>query len=162
MPFSFAHHFMPRNTDAALELYRTSFRPSEHLAEPYAMVAVAAICAEDDERARYLAGPARLSMARLRAGRPTRFPTPEEAAAHEFNSAEEQSISALSGSAVIGGPETVRAKLDALAERTAADELMITTMVHDHADRIRSYELIAELYELAAPGAVATATMEDR
>ncbi len=161
MRFSFAHHFMPRNTDAALELYRSHFRPSDQLSEPYAMVAVAAICADDDERARYLSGPARLSMARLRAGRPTRFPTPEEAAAHEFSPAEEQSISALSGSAMIGGPDTVREKLEAFIERTAADELMITTMVHDHADRIRSYELIADLYDLAAPGAVATATMED-
>ena len=151
LPFSFAHHFMPRNTDAALELYRTHFHPSEYLSEPYAMVACAALAAEDDERARYLSGPARLSMARLRAGRPTRFPTPEEAAAHEFSAAEEQSVSALSGSAAIGGPDTVRAKLDQLIERTAADELMITTMVHDHGDRIRSYELIAETYELTGP-----------
>jgi luciferase family oxidoreductase group 1 len=163
MRFSFAHHFMPRNTDAALELYRRHFRPSEYLAEPYAMVACAALCAEDDERARYLSGPARLSMARLRAGRPTRFPTPEEAAEHEFTPREEQSISALSGSAMIGGPETVRTKLDQLAERTAADELMITTMVHDHADRIRSYELIAETYKLPVPDLVgAAATMEER
>jgi luciferase family oxidoreductase group 1 len=161
MHFAFAHHFMPRNTDAALELYRQHFRPSEQLAEPYAMVAVAAIAASDDERARYLAGPARLSMARLRAGRPTRFPTPEEAAAHAFSPAEEQSVSVLSGSAMIGGPETVRSKLDAFAERTGADELMITTMVHDHADRIRSYELIADLYDLAPIEAAATATMED-
>ena len=57
MRFSFAHHFMPRNTDAALELYRSNFRPSDQLSEPYAMVAVAAICADDDERARYLSGP---------------------------------------------------------------------------------------------------------
>jgi luciferase family oxidoreductase group 1 len=148
LPFSFAHHFMPRNTDVALELYRSHFRPSEYLAEPYAMVAVAAVAASDDERARYLAAPAKLSMARLRAGRPTRFPTPEEAAAHRFSEQEERSVGALSGSAAIGGPETVRAKLDELAERTAADELMITTMVHDHADRVRSYELIAELYGL--------------
>ena len=55
----------------------------------------------------------------------------------------------------------MRAKLDAFAERTGADELMITTMVHDHADRIRSYELIADEYDLAAPEAAATATMED-
>ena len=151
MPFSFAHHFMPRNTDAALELYRNHFQPSEYLSEPYAMVACAAICAADDERARWLAGPARLSMARLRSGRPTRFPTPEEAAEHAFTEAEEHSISSLSGSAVIGGPDTVRDGLDALAERTRADELMLTTMVHDPADRIRSYELIADLYEL--PGA---------
>jgi luciferase family oxidoreductase group 1 len=163
MRFSFAHHFMPQNTDAALELYRSRFRPSEDLPEPYAMVACAALAADDDERARYLSGPARLSMARLRAGRPTRFPTPDEAAAHTFSAQEEESISALSGSAAIGGPDTVRAKLDQLVERTAADELMITTMVHDHADRIRSYELIAETYELPGSDAVgAGATMEER
>ena len=52
---------------------------------------------------------------------------------------------------MIGGPETVKGKLDAFAERTAADELMITTMVHDHADRIRSYELIAEIAGLEPP-----------
>jgi alkanesulfonate monooxygenase SsuD/methylene tetrahydromethanopterin reductase-like flavin-dependent oxidoreductase (luciferase family) len=138
-----------------MELYRTNFHASEYLDEPYAIVACAAIAASDDERARYLAGPARLSMARLRAGRPTRFPTTEEAAAHKFSAAEEASVSTLAGSAAIGGPETVRAKLDELAARTQADELMITTMVHDHADRVRSYELIAEAYNLAAPMAAA-------
>ena len=160
LPFAFAHHFMPRNTDAAMALYRSNFRASEYLDEPYAIVACAAICAEDDERARYLAGPARLSMARLRAGKPTRFPTPEEAVAHEFTAAEQASVSSLSGSAAIGGPKTVRAKLDELANRTDADELMITTMVHDHADRIRSYELIAADYELAAPQTVVAAGSE--
>ena len=148
MPFSFAHHFSPRNTLPALELYRKSFRRSEILDEPRAMVAVAVIAASDDERARWLSGPARLSMARLRAGKPTRFPTPEEAAEHEFSESEEASISSLSGSAVIGGPDRVREGLDELVEQTAADELMITTMTHAHADRIRSYEIVAELYGL--------------
>jgi luciferase family oxidoreductase group 1 len=148
--FSFAHHFMPMNTLPALELYRTHFRPSEYLTEPHAMVAVAAIAASDDEHARHLAGPARLSMARLRAGMPTRFPTPEEAAAHEFTAAEEASVRHLTGSAAIGSIETVRSRLDELAEQTGADELMITTMLHGHADRIRSYELIAASYGLAA------------
>ena len=142
--FSFAHHFMPQNTDAALALYRENFQPSEFLDEPYAMVAVAVLAAADDERARWLSGPARLSMARLRAGNPTRFPTPEEAAEHEFSAAEEASVKSLSGSAMIGSAETVKAKLDAFAERTEADEIMLTTMVHGHADRIRSYELVAE------------------
>ena len=150
LPFSFAHHFSPRNTLPALELYRSSFRPSEVLEAPHAMVAVAAILAEDDERARWLSGPARLSMARLRSGMPTKFPTPEEAAGHEFSASEEASISSLTGSAVIGGPETARERFDQLLADTVADELMVTTMVHDHADRIRSYELVAELFELAA------------
>jgi luciferase family oxidoreductase group 1 len=160
LPFAFAHHFMPRNTDAAMELYRTRFQPSEYLDEPYAIVAAAAIAAADDEQARYLAGPARLSMARLRAGRPTRFPTPEEAAAHKFSAQEEASVSHLSGSAAIGSPEMVKAKLDDLVTRTQADELMITTMVYDHADRVRSYELIAEAYDLQA--AMAAAGSEER
>ena len=164
LPFSFAHHFMPRNTDAALELYRTHFRPSEYLAEPYAMVAVAALCAADDERARWLSGPARLSMARLRAGRPTRFPTPEEAAEHEFSAEEERSVERALG---LGRDRRTRYRAGAArrARPSArrADELMITTMVHDHADRIRSYELIAETYELSRPDPVAAgATMEER
>jgi luciferase family oxidoreductase group 1 len=148
LPFSFAHHFSPRNTEPAMRLYRESFQPSEWLGEPYGMVAAAAICAEDDERARWLAGPARLSFARLRAGMPTRFPTPEEAAEHEFTPSEEASVKTVSGSAVIGSPDKVRAGLLDLAGRTGADELMITTMVHDHADRLRSYELVAEAMEL--------------
>ena len=154
LPFSFAHHFSSRNTEPALELYRSHFRPSEHLDEPYAMVAVAVIAAADDERARYLAGPARLSMARLRSGRPGRFPSPEEAEAHSYSPQESAIADSLGGGQAIGGPQTVRERLDALAERTAADELMITTMVHDHADRIRSYEIVAELYGLQAAAAV--------
>ena len=150
LPFAFAHHFSPRNTLPALDLYRQHFRSSEVLDEPYAMVACAAIVAADDARARWLAGPARLSMARLRSGMPTRFPTPEEAAGHEFSQSEEASVAALTGSAVIGGPETARERFEKLLDETKPDELMVTTMVHDHADRIRSYELVAELFELAA------------
>ncbi len=158
MPFSFAHHFMPRNTLPALQIYREHFRPSELLAEPRVMVAVAVIAADDDEHARWLAGPAKLSMARLRSGRPSRFPTPEEAAAHDFSASEEATVRSLSGSAVIGGPETVREGLEDLAARTGADELMITTMVHDHADRVRSYERVAELFALTGRGAGAAAS----
>jgi luciferase family oxidoreductase group 1 len=149
LPFSFAHHFSPRNTMPALETYRNSFRASEHLDEPYAMVALGVICAEDEERARWLAGPARLSFARLRQGRPTRFPTPEEAAAHDFTAQEEATVKTVSGSAVIGDPDRVREGLLEFAARTKADELMLTTMVHAHEDRLRSYELVAEAMELA-------------
>lgn len=146
LPFSFAHHFSPRNTEPALRIYRESFRPSKWLDQPHSMVAAAAIVAEDDERARWLAGPARLSFARLRSGRPTRFPTPEEAAEHDFTPGEEAAVKTVSG--VIGDPEKVRAGLDELAERTGADELMVTTMVHSQPDRLRSYELLAEAMEL--------------
>ena len=118
------------------------------------MVAVAVICADDDETARYLSRPARLSMARLRSGRPSRMPSNEEAEAYEFSPADEAKIAELSGSAIVGGPETVRRRLEELAESTQADELMITTMVFDHADRLRSYELVAELAGPARRGGV--------
>ena len=150
LPFSFAHHFMAQNTLPALELYRSSFRPSDRLSEPLAMVAVAVILAEDDKRARYLAGPSRMAMAQLRQGNPIRMPDPETAAGHSYSPAEESAVKQFAGSAVIGGPETVREGLEDLADKTAADELMITTMVYDQADRIRSYEGLAEMFELSA------------
>jgi luciferase family oxidoreductase group 1 len=157
LPYSFAAHFSPRSLMPALGIYRSSFQPSKWLEEPHAMVALAVICAEDDERARWLAGPARLSFARLRQGRPTKFPTPEEAAEHEFTPQEEATVSAVQGSAVIGGPEKVRERLTEFAAQTEADELMLTTMVHDHADRMRSYELVAEAMEIE-PRVVAGST----
>ncbi len=147
--FSFAHHFSPRNTVPALQIYRDNFKPSEELERPYAKVAVAVICAEDEERARWLAGPARLSFARLRAGNPGRFPTPEQAAEHVYSDQQEAAVKSVSGSAVIGDPGQVKAGLEELVERSGADELMLTTMVHDPADRLRSYELVAEAMGLA-------------
>ena len=148
MPFSFAHHFSAANTLPALELYRSRFKPSEYLQEPKAMVAVGVICAEDDEKARWLAGPTRLAFARLRSGRPGRFPTPEEAAEHDFTPDEETVIRSVAKGHIFGGPKTVKAELDKLIESTSADEIMITTMVHDQTDRLKSYELVAEVMNL--------------
>jgi luciferase family oxidoreductase group 1 len=142
-PFSFAHHFMPRNTLPALEIYRRSFRPSEILQEPYAMVGVAVVCADSDEHARWIHAPAALSFLRLRTGRPGTLPSPEEAAAYEYTPSERAFVDDWTATHVVGSPETVRAGLHALQQETAADELMLTTMVHDHADRLRSYELVA-------------------
>jgi luciferase family oxidoreductase group 1 len=151
LPFSFAHHFAAHNTDAAVRIYRESFRPSEKLEEPYVMLGVSVICAETDERADWLAGPSRIGFLRLRSGRPTRMPTPEEAARHELTPMEREVIRSWTASSVVGSPTTVRGALDELASRTGADELMITTMVHGHPDRLRSYDLVAEEYGLTPP-----------
>jgi luciferase family oxidoreductase group 1 len=144
LPFSFAHHFASAGTLPALAAYRRRFRPSAVLHEPYAMLGVAVVCAETDEHAEWLAGPSRLAFLRLRQGRPGRYPTPEEAAAHPFTPAERGAIEGWTSSQVVGGPESVIAQLQGLVERTGADELMVTTMVHGHADRVRSYRLLAE------------------
>ncbi|MEV6811743.1 LLM class flavin-dependent oxidoreductase [Micromonospora sp. NPDC051296] len=143
LPFSFAHHFSAQNTLPALALYRQSFRPSRWLPEPYAMVAVNAVCAETDERAEWLAGPAGLSFLRLRAGRPEPLASPEEAAAYPYTEFEREFVAQRREGQATGSPETVRRQLSDLLDRTGADELMLNTMVYDVADRVRSFELIA-------------------
>ncbi len=144
LPFAFAHHFMPANTLPALALYRETFRPSQTLAQPYAMVAAGVICAETDEQARFLAGSSALSFLRLRQGRPGQVPTPEEAAAYPYSDLERAFIADRQSTQLIGAQDTVRSGLEDLLKRTEADELMITTQTHDPADRLRSFQLLAE------------------
>jgi luciferase family oxidoreductase group 1 len=154
LPFSFAHHFSAANTVPALALYRQYFRPSAWLPEPYAMVAVNAICADTDEHAQWLSGPAALSFLRLRAGRPEPLASPEEAAAYPYTDQEREFARDRFTAQAVGSPETVRQQLTGLLDRTQADELMLTTMVYSIQDRIHSFELIADKVAggLARPG----------
>jgi luciferase family oxidoreductase group 1 len=145
LPFAFAHHFSAANTLPALKLYREHFRPSAALDRPYAMVAAAVICADTDEHARWLAGSGALSFLRLRAGRPGPVPSPQEAAAYPYTDAERAGLADRQASSIVGSPETVRRGITELLAATAADELMITTMTFDPADRLRSFELTASL-----------------
>ncbi|GAB3728605.1 LLM class flavin-dependent oxidoreductase [Amycolatopsis oliviviridis] len=145
LPFSFAHHFSAENTLPAVALYRDSFKPSDVLDEPYVMLGVSVVAAETDERAQYLAAPSGLTFLSLRKGRPIPLPTPEEAAAYPYTDIERVFIEDRASSSVIGSPETVHKGLETLLADTGANELMITTMVHDQADRVRSYELVSEL-----------------
>jgi luciferase family oxidoreductase group 1 len=149
LPFSFAHHFASQATLPALAAYREAFQPSADLDRPYAMVAVPVICAETTERAKWLAGPSALSFVRLRQGRPTPLPTPEDAAQYSFTPLERDIVRSWTAPLIVGDAEVVREGLEDLAALTGADELMITTMVHGHADRLRSYELVAEAWRHA-------------
>ena len=156
LPFSFAHHFAAGGTDAAVAVYRSSFRPSAVLDEPYVMLGVAVMCAESHDRARWLAGPSSLAFARLRQGRPGLYPTPEEAAEHVFTPFERELLRSWRASQLVGDPGEVRDGLAELAERTGADELMITTMAHGYEDRRRSYDLVAEAAALEPAAPLAT------
>ena len=108
------------------------------------MVAVSAICADTDERARWLSGPAALSFIRLRSGHRAPLASPEEAAAYPYSDREREFAQDRFTGQALGSPETVRRQLSDLLERTGADELMLTTMVYDIGDRVRSFELITE------------------
>ena len=148
LPFAFAHHFSAANTVPALDLYRASFRPSEVLSEPYALIGVAALATEDEQEARRQVLTGALSMVRLRTGRPGLVPSPEEAEAYRFSEMERDFVDSWLGNVIHGTPDTVREGLDDLAKRTGADELMITANAHGGPARLRSYELIADAYGL--------------
>ncbi|POX46663.1 LLM class flavin-dependent oxidoreductase [Streptomyces sp. Ru72] len=150
LPFAFAHHFSAQNTIPALDLYRDSFRPSEVLDAPYALIGVSALATDDEREARRQVRAAALNMLRLRMGRPGLVPTPEEAEVHEFSPMEEEFIGSWNSNVVHGTPDEVRSGLDDLHKRTGADELMLTSNAHSGDVRLRSYELIADAYGMPA------------
>ena len=143
LPFAFAYHFSAANAKPALALYRRTFRPSARLAEPYCLISVAVVCAPDAAAAYWLHGSSRLSMLRLRAGRPSTLPSPEEAAERRYSDAEQTVIAEATGSHIVGDPAAVIESLRGLVMSTGADELMVTTSTFAHADRLASYELLA-------------------
>lgn len=148
--FAFAHHISPEPAIEALRLYRNSFRPSSYFSEPQAMLAVSVICAETDERAEELAAPIDLALLRLGQRKMAPLASPEEAAAYPYSDAERAAIRSNRSRLFTGSPESIRTRLVRLAEQAGATEIMVTTIVHGHQDRRRSYELLAEAFELPA------------
>jgi luciferase family oxidoreductase group 1 len=147
--FAFAHHINPEPALEALRLYRQSFRPSAHFAAPQAILAVSVICAETEERAEELAGPARLAFLRMSQGLLEPLPTVAEARAYPYSTVERDWLRSHRSRTFVGTPDAVREQITRLAERAGAGEVMITTMTHSHADRRRSYTLLSEAFALA-------------
>jgi luciferase family oxidoreductase group 1 len=146
--YAYAHHIVPENALTSLRIYRENFKPSAHLASPETLLCMSVLCAETDERAAELARPMELTLLRFRQGRMSRFPSVTEATEYPYTP-EERHIIALSRERFFAGsPARVRAHITALADRAGVSEIMITTMAHDHADRRRSYELLAEAFSL--------------
>jgi luciferase family oxidoreductase group 1 len=146
LPFAFAHHFSQRNTLPALALYRESFRASAALARPYAMVAAIVIVGEDDRQARRLALPNALAFLRLRLGKPSRYPTLEEAEQYPWSDEEQAFAEDWMRLNVVGGPKAVRTQVEHLVAATKADELMVLCAVPDATARRRSYQLLREIF----------------
>ncbi len=142
--FAFARHISPGPAAHVLSSYREEFRPSAAFPGPSGIMATSVLVAETDERAEELA--ASLDLMWLRIGNGTRGPaaTLEEAQAYRYTPAEEQQRQLNRNRSVIGSPATVAAQLEALAAECGVDEIMALTVAHDHATRVRSYELLAE------------------
>lgn len=142
--FAANYHVSPATVLEAVEGYRKAFRPSPELERPYVAVSADVVVGEDDEQARRLAAGYGLWVWSIRSGEGAmEFPTPEEAAAHAWNDEEWAYVADRVETQFVGSPATVARQLHQLQEATSADELIITTITHEHADRVRSYELLA-------------------
>jgi luciferase family oxidoreductase group 1 len=148
LPYAFADFINPDGATIA-ERYRADFVDSERVPAPRIAVGVAAVCAETDEEAHRLAASSRMTFTLLRRGRLIPVPPPDKAV--RFLEAEGQPLQGLPPGRrmIIGAPDTVAAGLREVAATYGADELIIVTITHDHAARRRSYELIAEAFDLA-------------
>jgi luciferase family oxidoreductase group 1 len=149
--YAFASHFSPADPTPAMLAYRESFEPSEDFERPSAILAVAVICGETDEHAEELASSMELAWVRMRSGNPGPLPGPEEALAYPYAPAERRLADAYRSMQVVGEPRSVRARIEEFAEHTAADEVMVTTNVYDHSERLRSYKRLAEVFDIVTP-----------
>ncbi|MEU6349093.1 LLM class flavin-dependent oxidoreductase [Streptomyces sp. NPDC047072] len=142
--FAANYHVSPGTVLEAAEGYRAAFQPSEILDKPYVSVSADVVVAEDDETARELATGYGLWVRSIRTAEGAiPFPTPEEARAHVWTDADRELVQDRLDTQFVGSPATVADHLERLQEATGADELLITTITHDHVDRVRSYELLA-------------------
>ncbi|WP_158862550.1 LLM class flavin-dependent oxidoreductase [Leifsonia sp. AG29] len=151
LPFAFAHHFAGDNTEAALDLYRSRFEPSDLLSEPHTMIAVNVVSDEDPETVRALSLPGQLSFLRMRRGLKPEPVSIEEALAHEFTPLEEEFIATRNARQAIGTPDEVKARLDSLLASMRADELMISSGAATVEGRIHSLEIAAGLHAAREP-----------
>ena len=145
LPFAFASHFAPTQMMQALQMYRSNFHASAHLARPYSILGVNVIAAETDEKARFLATSGRESFANLRRGMPTKLPPPNR----EFEKEAVQSggvpLEEINSIAMVGSGSTVLEGFRRFIALTAPDELMIVSHIYDHGSRVRSFEIVAEV-----------------
>lgn len=147
LPFAFAAHFSPEYLLPSLDLYRKSFVASDVLKKPYAMVALNVFAAETDKEAEKLATSQHQSFLNLIRGRPGKIKPPVDSMDEIWTAQEKAMVESRVGGSIIGSRETVKAKLDQVLSETNADEIMVNAMVYDHEARLRSYEIVAEVWK---------------
>ncbi|MGE5621579.1 MAG: LLM class flavin-dependent oxidoreductase, partial [Bacillota bacterium] len=145
LPYAFASHFAPAQMMQAIELYRATFRPSQHLQRPYLMLGYNVIAAGSDDDAQHLASSLQQAFVHLRRGRPSRLPPPVAGYREKLEPQERALLDHVLSCSAIGSPDTVARELRDFIGRTGADELMITSQIFDHGARLRSYEITAAL-----------------
>jgi luciferase family oxidoreductase group 1 len=148
--FAFAHHFADYDAASAMLSYRERFKPTPALPRPQAILATAVIAADSDAEADRIAASAQLHYVRRAKGEYLPLESPEAAAAYPYTPIDRERMTRQRARLAVGSAAVVKDRLLARVEATRADELMITTMVYDHAARRRSYELLAEAFALSS------------
>jgi luciferase family oxidoreductase group 1 len=144
--FAFAHHFATYDAAEAMKLYRDNFRPSLSHEKPYAILGTHVVCADTDAEAEHLAKTVDLNIVRRAKGEYLPLASPEDAAAYDYTPADRARIAQNRARTSVGSPATVMDKLKPLIAATKANEVMVTTMIFDHAARKRSYALLAQAF----------------
>ncbi|HEY9294095.1 MAG TPA: LLM class flavin-dependent oxidoreductase, partial [Microlunatus sp.] len=145
LPFAANYHVAPERVIEAVDAYRAAFKPSDRLSDPYVAISADVVVAEDDDQARRLASGYAPWVRSIRSGvGAIRYPSPEEAARLEWTEVDQELVADRTLTQFVGSPPTVAARLEQLAEATGADELIITTITHQHSDRVNSYRLLAD------------------
>jgi luciferase family oxidoreductase group 1 len=150
LPFAFASHFAPQQMLQAIAIYRATFKPSAQLDKPYVMLGFNVFAADSDDEARVLATSMQQAFVNLRSGRPARLPPPRPGYLESLGAQEYAMLEQVLSCSAIGAPDTVQRAMDAFIARTGADELMIASNMHDHAARLRSYEITAAVRDAMA------------
>jgi luciferase family oxidoreductase group 1 len=145
LPYAFASHFAPAMLMQALEVYRSMFRPSKQLDHPHAMVGVNVIVADTDADAQRLFTSLQLRFLGMQRGQRGPLPRPVDSLDGIATEYEMAGVARALAMSAVGSPQTVTQRLDDIIEATHADELIVATAVHDHAARLRSYELLATM-----------------
>jgi alkanesulfonate monooxygenase SsuD/methylene tetrahydromethanopterin reductase-like flavin-dependent oxidoreductase (luciferase family) len=143
--FAANYHISPATVLEAADGYRAAFRPSAELDRPYLSVSADVVVAESEAAARELATGYGLWVRSIRTGEGAiEFPTPDEARSHVWTEADRALVADRVDTQFVGSPEQVAGQLEQLRDATGADELIVTTITHNHADRVRSYQLLAQ------------------
>lgn len=151
LAFSFAHFIAPEGGPQIVEQYRRYFRPSRFYGVPKASVGVFVLCADTEEAALHAASSRDLWRLRFEQGRLGPYPSPEDSLAYPYTDEERTMISRRRVHSIIGAPEQVKEQLAAFADMYGVGELVILTICYDFKARLRSYELLSELFELPRP-----------
>ena len=152
LPFAFASHFAAQQMIPAVEIYRSRFKEGVDRDAPYVMLGVNIVAADSDEEARWLASSGRQAVASLRAGTPIQLPPPSREWEKEVVPFDPSAIEGLQSISMVGAPETIRRGLESFVERLRPDELIVVSHIYDHAARLRSYEIVADLCKPTAGG----------